>query len=134
MILQVCYSYCPFANVFIYSSYILNLISPFLLFLYSIVQKRGYVDLQGAADAVNGPCCYGYTLPKDSSCTVPSTWAMTDPTTFLIRGETYLHDRLKVAYMLQISLPENKNSNSNILGAKLVVVLSGEWGRIRLST
>jgi hypothetical protein len=28
---------------------------------------------------------------------VPSTWAMTDPTTFLIRGETYLHDRLKVA-------------------------------------
>jgi len=36
--------------------------------------------------------------------------------------------------MLQISLPENKNSNSNILGAKLVVVLSGEWGRIRIST
>jgi hypothetical protein len=27
---------------------------------------------------------------------VPSTWAMTDPTTFLIRGETYLHDRLKI--------------------------------------
>ncbi|EER91476.2 hypothetical protein BDA96_01G231400 [Sorghum bicolor] len=60
------------------------------------VQKRGYVDLQGAADADNGPCCYGYTLPKDSSYAVPSTWAMTDPTTFLIRGETYLHDRLKI--------------------------------------
>ncbi|GJN20874.1 hypothetical protein PR202_gb08307 [Eleusine coracana subsp. coracana] len=60
------------------------------------VQKRGYVDLQGAADADNGSCCYGYTLPKDSSCAVPSTWAMTDPTTFLIRGETYLQDRLKI--------------------------------------
>ncbi|TVU30350.1 hypothetical protein EJB05_21966 [Eragrostis curvula] len=60
------------------------------------VQKRGYVDLQGAADADNEPCCYGYTLPKDSSFTVPSTWAMTDPTTFLIRGETYLHDRIKI--------------------------------------
>ncbi|KAF8723103.1 hypothetical protein HU200_022256 [Digitaria exilis] len=60
------------------------------------VQKRGYVDLQGAADADNGPCCYGYTLPKDSSYTLPSTWAMTDPTTFLIRGETYLHDRQKI--------------------------------------
>lgn len=60
------------------------------------VQKRGYIDLQGAADADNGPCCYGYTLPKDSSYTVPSTWAMTDPTTFLIRGETYLHDRIKI--------------------------------------
>ncbi|KAK3157792.1 hypothetical protein QOZ80_2AG0128090 [Eleusine coracana subsp. coracana] len=60
------------------------------------VQKRGYIDLQGAADADNGSCCYGYTLPKDSSCAVPSTWAMTDPTTFLIRGETYLQDRLKI--------------------------------------
>lgn len=61
------------------------------------MQKRGYVDLQGAADFDNGPFCYGYTLPKDSNCTMPSTWAMTDPTTFLIRGESYLQDRLKVA-------------------------------------
>ncbi|EEE51149.1 hypothetical protein OsJ_31910 [Oryza sativa Japonica Group] len=60
------------------------------------VQKRGYVDLQGAADFDNGPFCYGYTLPKDSNCTMPSTWAMTDPTTFLIRGESYLQDRLKI--------------------------------------
>ncbi|KAL5224761.1 hypothetical protein ABZP36_011400 [Zizania latifolia] len=61
-----------------------------------IVQKRGYVDLQGAADFDNRPCCYGYTLPKDSSCTMPSTWAMTDPATFLIRGESYLLDRQKI--------------------------------------
>ncbi|KAG8091990.1 hypothetical protein GUJ93_ZPchr0012g20487 [Zizania palustris] len=60
------------------------------------VQKRGYVDLQGAADFDNGPCCYGYTLPKDSSCAMPSTWAMTDPATFLIRGESYLLDRQKI--------------------------------------
>lgn len=95
MILQVCYSYCLFANIFIYSSYILIFDRSSVFSI--IVQKRGYVDLQGAADADNGPCCYGYTLPKDSSYTVPSTWAMTDPTTFLIRGETYLHDRQKVA-------------------------------------
>ncbi|KQJ97127.1 protein ENHANCED DISEASE RESISTANCE 2-like isoform X4 [Brachypodium distachyon] len=60
------------------------------------VQKRGYIDLQGATDADNGPCCYGHTLPKDSSCTMPSSWAMTDPTTFLIRGESYLLDRQKI--------------------------------------
>ncbi|KAM0892646.1 hypothetical protein ACQ4PT_025632 [Festuca glaucescens] len=60
------------------------------------VQKRGYVDLQGAADADNGPCYYGHTLPKDSSCTIPSSWSMTDPTTFLIRGESYLHDCHKI--------------------------------------
>ncbi|KAG8088707.1 hypothetical protein GUJ93_ZPchr0010g7698 [Zizania palustris] len=59
------------------------------------VQKRGYVDLQGAADLDNG-LCYGYTLPKDSSCTMPSTWAMTDPTTFLVRGESYFLDRQKI--------------------------------------
>ncbi|KAL5231794.1 hypothetical protein ABZP36_030570 [Zizania latifolia] len=29
-------------------------------------------------------------------CTMPSTWAMTDPTTFLIRGESYLLDRQKI--------------------------------------
>ncbi|KAI5016532.1 protein ENHANCED DISEASE RESISTANCE 2-like isoform X2 [Hordeum vulgare subsp. vulgare] len=60
------------------------------------VQKRGYVDLQGAADADNAPCYYGHTLPKDSSCTIPSSWSMTDPTTFLIRGESYLIDRQKI--------------------------------------
>ncbi|VAH16403.1 unnamed protein product [Triticum turgidum subsp. durum] len=60
------------------------------------VQKRGYIDLQGAADADNGPCYYGHTLPKDSSCTMPSSWSMTDPTTFLIRGESYLLDRQKI--------------------------------------
>ena len=64
---------------------------------YIVVQKRGYVDLQGATDADNGPCYYGHTLPKDSSCTMPSSWSMTDPTTFLIRGESYLLDRHKVA-------------------------------------
>lgn len=62
------------------------------------MQKRGYVDLQGATDADNGPCYYGHTLPKDSTCTMPSSWSMTDPTTFLIRGESYLVDRQKVVY------------------------------------
>jgi hypothetical protein len=85
------------ANSFIFFFFCSSFDLSFSFFSSISVQKRGYIDLQGAADADNGPCCYGYTLPKDSSYTVPSTWAMTDPTTFLIRGETYLHDRIKVA-------------------------------------
>ncbi|KAG6476438.1 hypothetical protein ZIOFF_065679 [Zingiber officinale] len=42
------------------------------------------------------PFCYGATLPKDSSRSLLSSWAMTDPSTFLIRGESYLHDNLKI--------------------------------------
>ncbi|XP_074586995.1 protein ENHANCED DISEASE RESISTANCE 2 isoform X2 [Curcuma longa] len=60
------------------------------------VQKRGYVDFQQASCSGSVPFCYGATLPKDSSCSLLSSWAMTDPSTFLIRGESYLHDNLKI--------------------------------------
>lgn len=60
------------------------------------VQKRGYVDLQQASCSGSVPFCYGATLPKDSSCSLLSSWAMTDPSTFLIRSESYLHDNLKI--------------------------------------
>ncbi|WOL04269.1 protein ENHANCED DISEASE RESISTANCE 2 isoform X1 [Canna indica] len=60
------------------------------------VQKRGYVDLQEVSTGESVPCIYGATLPKDPSCSLLSSWAMTDPSTFLIRGESYLHDRLKI--------------------------------------
>ncbi|KAG6479255.1 hypothetical protein ZIOFF_062717 [Zingiber officinale] len=33
---------------------------------------------------------------KDSSRSLLSSWAMTDPSTFLIRSESYLHDNLKI--------------------------------------
>ncbi|KAH9700566.1 Pleckstrin (PH) and lipid-binding START domains-containing protein [Citrus sinensis] len=60
------------------------------------VQKRGYVDLQGTAKEDNFSCCYGTTLQKDPTCTLPCSWTSTDPSTFLIRGKNYLQDRHKV--------------------------------------
>ncbi|XP_072960754.1 protein ENHANCED DISEASE RESISTANCE 2-like isoform X2 [Typha angustifolia] len=59
------------------------------------VQKRGYIDLQDAAMGETVPC-YGATLPKDPSCSMPCSWAMADPSTFLIRGESYLQDHQKI--------------------------------------
>jgi hypothetical protein len=67
------------------------------------VQKRGYVDLHERAKeessphaTCNPPCCYGTTLPTDPSCDLPCSWTTTDPSTFLIRGKTYLDDQKKV--------------------------------------
>ncbi|KAL5565708.1 hypothetical protein UlMin_028872 [Ulmus minor] len=60
------------------------------------VQKRGYVDLQDLAMEDSISCCYGSTLLKDPTCTVPCSWTTTDPSTFLIRGKSYLDDRQKV--------------------------------------
>ncbi|KAJ4803329.1 hypothetical protein LUZ62_015895 [Rhynchospora pubera] len=60
------------------------------------VQKKGYMDLQGTAAEEVLPCFYGATLPKDATCVAPSTWAMAEPSTFLIRGESYLHDSQKI--------------------------------------
>lgn len=60
------------------------------------VQKRGYVDLQEMAMEDSIPCCYGSTLPKDPTCNLPCSWTTTDPSTFLIRGKSYLEDRQKV--------------------------------------
>jgi hypothetical protein len=118
MILQVCYSYITVASASSFLFLCSNIGPPSCLSSI-LVQKRGYVDLQGAADADNRPCCYGYTLPKDSSCTVPSTWAMTDPTTFLIRGETYLHDHLKVAiYFAKTRSKRKKTVEVNFFSLK----------------
>lgn len=60
------------------------------------VQKRGYVDLQEASLGDSVPCSYGATLQKDPSCSVPCSWATSDPSTFLIRSETYLQDQHKI--------------------------------------
>ncbi|XP_010521754.1 PREDICTED: protein ENHANCED DISEASE RESISTANCE 2-like isoform X2 [Tarenaya hassleriana] len=61
------------------------------------VQKRGYVELhEMTREESSMPCCYGTTLPNDLTCSVPCSWTETDPSTFLIRGNTYLEDRKKV--------------------------------------
>ncbi|XP_028944380.1 protein ENHANCED DISEASE RESISTANCE 2-like isoform X1 [Malus domestica] len=59
------------------------------------VQKRGYVDLQ-EMDREDITCHYGSTLPKDSACNLASSWTSADPSTFLIRGKSYLEDHKKV--------------------------------------
>ncbi|XP_039145486.1 uncharacterized protein LOC120282699 [Dioscorea cayenensis subsp. rotundata] len=41
-------------------------------------------------------CIYGTTLPNDSSCASCCTWAIADPSSFLIHGPTYLQNNQKV--------------------------------------
>lgn len=65
---------------------------------YIAVHKRGYCELEEASNRDLMACSYGNTLPKDANCSMASSWAMADPSTFLIRGKTYLHDRQKVCY------------------------------------
>ncbi|KAJ8768696.1 hypothetical protein K2173_023600 [Erythroxylum novogranatense] len=60
------------------------------------VQKKGYVDLQEMAKEDSISCFYGSTLPKDPTYTLPSSWGMADPSSFLIRGKSYLQDQKKV--------------------------------------
>uniref|UniRef100_A0A7N0T6H6 START domain-containing protein n=1 Tax=Kalanchoe fedtschenkoi TaxID=63787 RepID=A0A7N0T6H6_KALFE len=60
------------------------------------VQKKGYMDLQEVSRDDCTSWCYGASLAKDPSCNVPCTWSAADPSTFLIRGEKYLHGNEKV--------------------------------------
>ncbi|KAI3461423.1 hypothetical protein Pfo_018086 [Paulownia fortunei] len=60
------------------------------------VQKKGYVDLHEMAREDSLSCKYGCTLPKDPTCNLLCSWTATDPSTFLIRGKTYLDDRKKI--------------------------------------
>ncbi|GFZ07060.1 pleckstrin homology (PH) and lipid-binding START domains-containing protein [Actinidia rufa] len=56
----------------------------------AVQKKVGYVDLQEVAWEENVSCCYGATLAKDPGCNLPCSWTTADPSTFLIRGESYL--------------------------------------------
>ncbi|KAL8551510.1 hypothetical protein ACS0TY_000565 [Phlomoides rotata] len=60
------------------------------------VQKKGYVDLKEMSWEESVPCCYGATLPEDTTLNMPCSWAVADPSLFLIRGENYLQDRKKI--------------------------------------
>ncbi|XP_063943635.1 protein ENHANCED DISEASE RESISTANCE 2-like isoform X2 [Daucus carota subsp. sativus] len=59
------------------------------------VQKKGYKDLQELSWEENVSHIYGSTLPNDSSCNLPCSWAPADPSAFLIREKTYLRDGQK---------------------------------------
>lgn len=60
------------------------------------VHKKGYVDLQSVSWEESLSCCYGTTLPKDIKFNMPCSWAEADPTSFLIRGKSYLQDHKKI--------------------------------------
>lgn len=60
------------------------------------VQKKGYVDLQSVSWEETLSCCYSTTLPKDINFNMPCSWAEADPTSFLIRGKSYLQDHKKI--------------------------------------
>lgn len=64
--------------------------------MHASVQKRGYMDLQEMLREDSISCCYGTTLLKDPTFTLPSSWATADPSSFLIRGKNYLEDQKKV--------------------------------------
>ncbi|XP_020229731.1 protein ENHANCED DISEASE RESISTANCE 2-like isoform X1 [Cajanus cajan] len=60
------------------------------------VHKKGYMDLQESAKEESPSCSYGATLQQDSTCALPCTWAASDPSLFLVRGENYLRDHQKI--------------------------------------
>ncbi|KAK7380615.1 hypothetical protein VNO78_33130 [Psophocarpus tetragonolobus] len=60
------------------------------------VQKKGYVDLQETSRENSVSCPYGVTLQKDSSYNLACSWDESDPSLFLIRGKTFLKDKMKV--------------------------------------
>lgn len=60
------------------------------------VQKRGCTDLQDKVREDGVSCNYGTTLPKDPTCSLPSSWSAADTSIFQIRGKTYLQDHKKI--------------------------------------
>ncbi|KAL4190245.1 hypothetical protein AMTRI_Chr07g74800 [Amborella trichopoda] len=60
------------------------------------VQRRPYIDLREVSEEEETSCCYGATLPKDATCSMPCSWTTADPSTFLIRGKNYLKDHEKI--------------------------------------
>lgn len=60
------------------------------------VPKKGHTDLHVADKEDATSCFYGATLQKDLSCALPCSWAAGDPSSFLVRGSTYLQDHNKI--------------------------------------
>ena len=66
--------------------------------------KKGYMDLQEVGMDVNSTFIYGATLQQDPNLTMPCSWSIADPSTFLIRGDNYLNDQQKVINFLDTHL------------------------------
>lgn len=60
------------------------------------VQKKGYMELPDLSGEERESDGYGSTLSKDSSFSMPCSWAAADPSSFLIRGDNYLRDNRKI--------------------------------------
>ncbi|PPD79666.1 hypothetical protein GOBAR_DD23404 [Gossypium barbadense] len=58
-------------------------------------QKKGYMNLQEVATEDTKLYCYGNSLRKDPTATLPSSWSPGNPFLFLIRGQNYLQDKQK---------------------------------------
>lgn len=71
-------------------------------FVIDAAQKKGYMDLHEVAWEENVSRSYGATLAKDPGCNLPCSWTTADPSTFLIRGETYLQDNQKVLLLFHL--------------------------------
>ncbi|XP_052884877.1 protein ENHANCED DISEASE RESISTANCE 2-like isoform X1 [Gossypium arboreum] len=59
-------------------------------------QKKGYMNLQEVATEDTKLYCYGNSLRKDLTATLPSSWSPGNPSLFLIRGRNYLQDKQKI--------------------------------------
>ncbi|XP_040950660.1 protein ENHANCED DISEASE RESISTANCE 2-like isoform X2 [Gossypium hirsutum] len=59
-------------------------------------QKKGYMNLQEVATEDTKLYCYGNSLQKDPTATLPSSWSPGNPSLFLIRGQNYLQDKQKI--------------------------------------
>lgn len=64
------------------------------------------MDLHEVAWEENVSRCYGATLAKDPGCNLPCSWTTADPSSFLIRGDSYLQDRQKVLLQLHLLILE----------------------------
>uniref|UniRef100_A0A3Q7G342 Protein ENHANCED DISEASE RESISTANCE 2 C-terminal domain-containing protein n=1 Tax=Solanum lycopersicum TaxID=4081 RepID=A0A3Q7G342_SOLLC len=86
------------------------------------VQKKGYMDLQEMArDQECVSFFYGATLQKDKSFGIPCSWAAADPSSFLIRADSYLADQEKPKKVLRIFMVKAKST--------LLQMVAADWLR-----
>lgn len=93
------------------------------------VQKKGYTDLQDSFQETM--LCYGSTLQNDPTRSLPCSWTSGDPSSYLVRGESYLRDNHKVSSFCSlkiISLP--CRSTMRFRGPQEFSIL--RWGTFQL--
>ncbi|CAL9076159.1 unnamed protein product, partial [Musa textilis] len=98
------------------------------------VQKSGYADFEEADTGDSMSCNYGTTLPKDPNCSVVCSWAMADPSTFLIRGESYLHDHQKIFFFHYFELMELECMMDTLLYSRYVIINKNDSEIVHLAS